>query len=121
MLPFFDSIKEITPDWYICQVDLNCMEGGSRCCSLQSPLGILEDYTTVKVCGDPLKNKKVPVIPEITEGNIEGWLFSCTGFPDLPPRKKGNKLFKFSLAAKAEYLKTASVAAVAASMILNIY
>ena len=118
MLPFFDSIKDVTPDWYICQVDLNCIEGTSRCCSLQSPKGILEDYTTVKVCGDPLKNKKVPVIPDITEGNIEGWLFSCTGFPALPPRKKGNKLFKFSL--KAEWL-VASTAAVAASISSSLY
>ena len=80
-------------------MDLNCIESDSRCCSLQSPKGILEDYTTVKVCGDPLKNKEVPAIPDVTEGNIEGWLFSCTGFPPLPPRSKGNKLLKFNIKA----------------------
>ena len=52
-------------------------------------MGLLEDYITLKVCGNPIVNKAVPSVPDLTVGNIETWLFSCTGFPPLPNGKGG--------------------------------
>ena len=48
---------------------------------------MLEAYTSIKVCGDPIANKEVPSVPDLTVGNIEKWLFSCTGFPPIPGKK----------------------------------